>query len=161
MCISLSMGLITPCQLRLPQGQNPGPSVGFLFLSACLSPSTLGTCRTFCTRDCPALLAAATDSWRLLHFKCTRTHPGQFTAHLSTLDKTTYFGVRLGSNSCINSPAILLLPVSYYHLPHKYPELDYKIQKITCNSPVTGAKGYSWICHENNIPQLFQYTTRF
>lgn len=109
----------------------------------------------FCTKECPTPLAVVRDCWRLLHFKCTRTYPGQFPMHLSTLDKR----LELGSNSCINIPAIFLLLVSY--LPHRYPELDYKIQKITSNSPVTDAKGYSWIYHGNNIPQLFQYTIRF
>lgn len=106
----------------------------------------------------PALLAVVTDSWRWLHFKYTRIHPGQFTVHLSTLGKLPDFGVRLGSNSCVNSPATFLLPVSYYHLPHRYLS---KIQKITCNSPVTDAKWYSWIYHGSNTPQPFQFTTRF
>lgn len=139
MCISLSMGLITLCEVRLPQGQNPGPSDGLLFISVYFSLSGFGASKTFCTKECPALLAVVTDSWRLLHFKCTRTYPG----HSQCISQpwTNYLGVRLGSNSCINSLAIFLLPVPCYHLPHRYPELDYKIQKITCNSPVTDAKG--------------------
>lgn len=69
----------------------PGPSEGLLLLSVYFSSGTFGTSRTFCTEECPVLLAVVTDNWRFLHFKCTRTHPGQFTEHLSTLDKTTWF----------------------------------------------------------------------
>lgn len=57
MGLSLSMGLITPCELRLPQGRSPGPSDGLLFLSVYIPPATFGTSRNFCTKECPAPLA--------------------------------------------------------------------------------------------------------